>query len=107
MRQLMEAHSERHINAHSRPGHDGHNQHLTPFQRLLVLMRLERNDLLVIVLYVILIGLLSLAVPLAAQALVNTIAAGVMIQPLLVLTLGVLSAMVFVGILRLLKLSVQ
>lgn len=70
-------------------------------------MQLERNDLLVIVLYVILIGLLSLAVPLAAQALVNTIAAGVMIQPLVVLTFGVLAALIFAGVLRLLKLAVQ
>jgi len=44
-------------------------------------------------------------VPLAAQAMVNTIAAGVMIQPLLVLTMGVLGAMLFAGVLRLLKLS--
>ena len=70
-------------------------------------MRIERNDLLVIVLYVILIGLLSLAVPLAAQSLVNTIAAGVMIQPLVVLTIGVLAALIFAGLLRLLKLALQ
>lgn len=46
-----------------------------------------------------------LAVPLAAQALVNTIAAGVMLQPLIVLTLVVLGALLFAGFLRLMKLS--
>jgi ABC-type bacteriocin/lantibiotic exporter with double-glycine peptidase domain len=86
---------------------DNHQAHLTPFQRLRLLMRLERNDLIVLIIYVILIGLLSLAVPLAAQALVNTIAAGVLIQPLVVLTLGVLGALLFAGVLRLLKLSLQ
>jgi ATP-binding cassette subfamily B protein len=45
-------------------------------------------------------------VPLAAQALVNTIAAGMLIQPLVVLTLGVLGALMFAGILRLLKLII-
>lgn len=103
----METHSETFISDHSHHGHTGHDQHSTPFQRLRVLMRLERNDLLVIVLYVILIGLLSLAVPLAAQSLVNTIAAGVMIQPLVVLTFGVLAALIFAGLLRLLKLALQ
>lgn len=103
----METPFEAFINDHSHQGHTGHAQHLTPFQRLRALIRLERNDLLVIVLYVILIGLLSLAVPLAAQALVNTIAAGVMFQPLVVLTFGVLAALIFAGVIRLLKLALQ
>lgn len=103
----METPFEAFINDHSHQGHTGHTQHLTPFQRLRALIRLERNDLLVIVLYVILIGLLSLAVPLAAQALVNTIAAGVMFQPLVVLTFGVLAALIFAGVIRLLKLALQ
>jgi ATP-binding cassette subfamily B protein len=79
--------------------------HATPFQRLGDLLRLDRGEYLVIIVYTVLIGLLMLAVPLAAQALVNTIAAGVMVQPLVVMTLGVLGALLFAGILRLLKLS--
>jgi ABC-type bacteriocin/lantibiotic exporter with double-glycine peptidase domain len=94
------------ISLHS-PAHFHHEHHPTPFQRLRLLMRLERHDLLVLIIYVVFIGLLSLAVPLAAQALVNTIAAGVLMQPLVVLTLGVLGALLFVGVLRLLKLSLQ
>lgn len=58
-----------------------------------------------VLIYTSLIGLLALAVPLAAQALVNTIAAGVLMQPLIVLTAGVLGALLFVGVLRLLKLA--
>jgi ATP-binding cassette subfamily B protein len=86
-------------------GDADHERRLTPFERLMEVVRLERSDLLAIGLYVILIGVLALAVPLAAQALVNTIAAGVFIQPLVVLTVGVLGALIFAGILRLLKLS--
>ena len=85
---------------------DDHHDHLTPYQRLGLLMRLERTDLIVIFLYVTLIGILTLAVPLAAQALVNTIAAGVLIQPLIVLTIGVLGALIFAGILELLMITV-
>lgn len=80
-------------------------KHQTPFQRLREMLHLDRGDYVVVFIYTTLIGLLTLAVPLAAQALVNTIAAGVMIQPLVVLTLGVFVALVFAGVLRLLKLS--
>ncbi|HMV48980.1 MAG TPA: ATP-binding cassette domain-containing protein [Blastocatellia bacterium] len=93
-----------------KPNHDHHNthssnNHLTPYRRLAQMLRLDRGDYLVIVLYTVFIGLLTLVVPLAAQALVNTIAAGVMLQPLVVLTLGVLGALLFAGVLRLMKLS--
>jgi ABC-type bacteriocin/lantibiotic exporter with double-glycine peptidase domain len=79
--------------------------HPTPYERLRRMLKLEQGDLAVIVVYNGLIGLLLLAVPLAAQALVNTIAAGVMAQPLVILTLGVLAALLFAGVLRLLKLT--
>lgn len=82
-----------------------HAHHLTPYQRLGQMLRLDRGDYAAIVLYTVLIGLLMLAVPLAAQSLVNTIAAGVLIQPLVVLALGVLGALLFAGVLRLLKLA--
>lgn len=85
--------------------HGNHQQHKTPHQRLSEMIRLDRRDYLVIIIYTVFIGLLTLAVPLAAQALVNTIAAGVMMQPLVVLTFGVLGALLFAGFLRLLKLT--
>lgn len=80
--------------------HANHHGHLTPYQRLLILLRHDRKDLLILVLYTILAGLLTLAVPLAAQALVNTIAAGVFLQPLVVLTALLFIGMIFAGILR-------
>lgn len=81
------------------------HHHPSPYERLLRMLKLEQGDLAVIVVYNGLIGLLLLAVPLAAQALVNTIAAGVMAQPLVILTLGVLAALLFAGVLRLFKLT--
>ncbi len=68
--------------------------HLTPFKRLVCLLREERQDLSILLIYTVMAGLLTLAIPLAAQALVNTVAAGVLVQPLVVL-----SVMVFVGLL--------
>lgn len=96
--------SEQHHGDHSHG--DAHGHHPTPYQRLGRLIQLDRTDYWVIIIYTILIGLLTLAVPLAAQALVNTIAAGVLIQPLIVLTIGVLGALLFAGILRLFKLVI-
>jgi ABC-type bacteriocin/lantibiotic exporter with double-glycine peptidase domain len=62
-----------------------------PFDRLTHLLRLERNDLWVCVIFSAAIGLLTLVVPIATQSLVNTIAFGNLLQPLVVLT-GVVMA---------------
>lgn len=94
--------AEKHIHANDGTHFHGH---LSVVMRLVRLMSGEKKDLLLLFTYVILAGLLSLAVPLAAQALVNTIAAGVFLQPLIVLTLIVLFCLLFAGFLRLLKLS--
>ncbi|NDD29842.1 MAG: ATP-binding cassette domain-containing protein [Proteobacteria bacterium] len=48
-------------------------------------------------------ALLALAVPLASQALVNTIAAGVSLQPLIVLTAAVLVGLLFAGLIQVLR----
>ena len=73
--------------------------------RLLALLRFERADVVVIICYTVLTTLLMLVVPLASQALVNTIAAGVFIQPLFVLTGITLLVLMMAGGLRLLQLT--
>lgn len=64
-----------------------------PLQRLQHLIHLERQDIGTLLAYGVGIGLLSLATPIAVQALVNTIAFGALLQPLLVLTLILLILM--------------
>lgn len=66
-----------------------------PLQRLQALIRIERQDIGTLIAYGIGIGLLSLATPIAVQALVNTIAFGALLQPLLVLTLILLVLLSF------------
>lgn len=68
------------------------NTHETqsPLERLQQLINLEREDISTLIAYGVGIGLLSLATPVAVQALVNTIAFGALFQPLLVLTLVLL-----------------
>ncbi|MDX1983026.1 MAG: ABC transporter ATP-binding protein [Bryobacteraceae bacterium] len=73
---------------------------LSPFRRLRLWLAAERSNLWVAVVYSIAIGLLSLVVPIAVQSLVNTVAFGTLIQPLLVLTLIVLAGLGFSALLQ-------
>lgn len=75
----------------------------TPVGRLWLLLLSDKHDLLALFVYTLVTGLISLAVPLAAQALVNTIAAGIFLQPLVVLSLLVLAGLLFAGLLRMSK----
>ncbi|MGE0200774.1 MAG: peptidase domain-containing ABC transporter [Candidatus Melainabacteria bacterium] len=73
---------------------------IKPVQRFWDILREDKRDLIVLIVYTVLSGLLSLVIPLTAQALVNTIAAGVFLQPLAVLTLILFVVLIFVGALR-------
>ncbi len=68
-------------------------QTVSPWVRLLRLIRLDFSDLVVLVSYNLVSALLVLATPLAAQALINSIAAGMFLQPVVVLT-----ALLFLGL---------
>ncbi|MDX2024241.1 MAG: ATP-binding cassette domain-containing protein [Deltaproteobacteria bacterium] len=75
----------------------------SPWARLRALIRTERNDLWVVVVYAIGVGLISLAAPVAVQSLVNTVAFGSLIQPLLVLSLVLMACLIAAAILRILQ----
>jgi len=87
---------------HGGGGH-GPRQALT---RLWRLVRLEGDDLLMVLVYAIFIGVLSLVTPVAVQALVNTIAFGSVLQPLIILTIALLAALAFGAVLQALRLYV-
>ncbi len=70
-------------------------QQRSPLRRTWSLMKLEQADLWIVGVYGVGVGLLSLAVPVAVQALVNTVAFGALLQPLVVLALLVLFALTF------------
>lgn len=77
--------------------------HPSPLRRLLAMVSEDRSDFAVILVYNLVGSLLTLAVPLAAQALVNTVAQGLFLQPLVVLTGAVLGGLLFAGFLTILK----
>lgn len=78
----------------------------TPLRRTRQLLELDRQDIAVIVIYGVALGLLSLAVPIAVQSLVNTVAFGSLIQPLVVLTVLLAVALIGSAVLRALQVRI-
>jgi putative ABC transport system ATP-binding protein len=68
----------------------------SPAQRLLDLARLEWGDVFTLLAFALGVGLLSLVAPAAIEALVNTVAFGILLWPVLVLSL-VMFALLFVS----------
>lgn len=62
-----------------------------PYARLRALLRPERRDILSVVVFAVAVAVLSLATPIAVESLVNTVAFGVLLWPVVVLA-GVLMA---------------
>lgn len=78
----------------------------TPFARFLELVWLDRLSLFLLSCYALGAGLLALAVPLAAQALVNSIVQGLFWQPLLLLTSAVFAGLLLSGVLKSVQLAI-
>ena len=77
-----------------------------PITRLRALLSLEREDLWIAVVYSVVIGVLTLAVPVATQSLVNTVAFGNLLQPLVVLALLVFGFLTMSTVLQSLRIYV-
>jgi putative ABC transport system ATP-binding protein len=74
-----------------------------PWQRLRAFLSLDARDLWIVLVHAIAIGGLTLATPIAVQALVNTIAFGSVLQPLVVLTALLFGGLLFSGALGVLS----
>lgn len=70
-----------------------HHEH--PWVRLKRFLAPESQDMWIVLIYSVAIGLVTLVLPIATQALVNTIAFGTLVQPLVVLTIVMFIALSF------------
>lgn len=70
-----------------------------PLRRLFDLLAPDRGDLWTVALYAMLIGALTLATPIAVQQLVNTVAFGGLVQPVVILALLLFGVLSFAGLL--------
>ncbi len=68
---------------------------MKPFRRFIALIKPEIQDIRAMLVFSVIIGLLSLTTPLAVEAVVNTIAFGRYLQPLIVLSLIVFTFLAF------------
>ena len=75
---------------------------LKPLKRFIALLKPEAQDIRAILVFSVIIGLLSLTLPLAVEAVVNTIAFGRHVQPLIILSVIVLVLLGFRAGLRVL-----
>ncbi len=76
------------------------------WRRLWALTRFESRSLGAVVIYAISVGLLSLATPIAVQSLFSTVAFGTFMQPLVVLSLLLASALTFAAVLKVFEMVV-
>ncbi len=74
--------------------------HRTPLQRFWALARMERRDVFLVVVYAAGYGLMSLAVPVAVETLVGTVAFGSLMQPIVTLMVLLAAALGFAALMR-------
>lgn len=79
---------------------------MTPWTRLLNLLKLERKDILKILLYAVFAGLVGLSLPLGVQATINLVVGGQFNASIIILISLVLLGVIFQGILRYMQLRV-
>ena len=84
---------------------DGHGEHAhpSPWSRLWEFLRPEWSDIWVVLVFALFTGTLTLATPIAVEALVNTVAFGTLLQPLVVLSIILLTFLGFAAALRFLQ----
>jgi ABC-type bacteriocin/lantibiotic exporter with double-glycine peptidase domain len=77
----------------------------SPLQRVGKLLVHEKSELWVLLTYSITLVIFSLLIPLTMNALVNTVAAGLFVQPLVILALLVFGALFLGGVMQLMQLN--
>ena len=80
-------------------GFGAHHQ-ISPFRRLVSILRPEATDIGVVALFSLVVGILSLATPIMVEALVNTVAFGRYLQPLFVLSIMLFTFLGFAAVLK-------
>jgi ABC-type bacteriocin/lantibiotic exporter with double-glycine peptidase domain len=80
-----------------------HGETMTPLKRLLALLKPEKSDLFFLVVFSFVVGMLSLATPVAVDALVTAVTFTRLLQPLVILAIILFAFLSFSAALRLLK----
>ena len=76
------------------------NRPVKPFERLIGIIKADRPDLWAVTVFSVIVGILALATPIAVEALVNTVAFGRYLQPIVVLSLILMTFLGFAAAIR-------
>ena len=79
---------------------------MSPWERLIGLLKLEKKDILQVIYYAIFSGLLSLTLPLGIQAIINLIQGAQVSTSWIVLVILVTIGVTFVGVLQLMQMRI-
>lgn len=82
------------------------NKILTPYKRLMGLIKVDKKDITQIYIYAIFVGLTNLSLPLGIQAIINLIQMGQISTSWIVLVIFVVAGILFGGILQLMQLRI-
>ena len=102
-KQELECESMTSASSHSGGDHDHDDHHMSPLQRFMGLLNLDRRDVWMVALFALVGGVLSLATPLAIESLVNVVSWGTYWQPLLVLSMILLTCLGLSGVMKVLQ----
>lgn len=80
--------------------HAQHHGPPRPISRIIQILKPERGDILWVVVFAAAVGILSLATPIAIEALVNTVAFGVVMQPVIILAAALMFCLGLAAIIR-------
>lgn len=84
----------------------GEYAHLTPVSRLIRLLSNERKDILYVYIYAVIIGLVSLSLPLGIQAIVQLVSSGMLFNTVIFLIAFVLIGILVAGGLQIMQISI-
>ena len=76
------------------------DHHFTPWARLRALFRPEKSDIWIVFVFALFVGLMTLATPIAVEALVNTVAFGRLLQPVVILAALLFGFLAFAAAMR-------
>lgn len=97
------AHGDSEHGQANRHGHGPGHSHIPPWRRLVRLLQPERKDIISVFWYGVGISVLMLATPIGVEALVNTVAFGSLLQPVVVLALVLFTCLSLAGVMRALQ----
>lgn len=94
------------MSATTEHGHHGGHGPARPYSRLWLILQPEKRDIFIVLIFSIAAAILSLAGPIGVESLVNTVAFGVLMWPVVVISIVLMGCLAFAAAIRAMKIYV-